>query len=73
MATLAVTFAAGTEPGAALRRVASQLEQLAAQMPDRVSTGASTVLTIDNAPTNGTIGVQITAGPYQTSQLITKG
>lgn len=71
MATLTITIAAGSETGSLLRRAAKALEQAASVVPDKCGTGASTVLTIDNAPTNGTIGFQITAGPYQnTSQII---
>jgi hypothetical protein len=40
-------------------------------VPDKVGSGASTVLTIDNAPATGVASVQLTAGPYQnTSALI---
>lgn len=70
MATLAITF--GTESGAAIRQLAHQLQQLAGQLPDRSATGASTVLTIDNAPGGGDVGVQISAGPITTTQLVTK-
>lgn len=67
MATLAVTFTAGSETGALIRKLADTLERMSGDIPDRVSSGASTVLTIDNAPATGTVSVQITAGPYQTS------
>jgi hypothetical protein len=70
MATLAVTFTAGSETGALLRRLAKQIENAAAGVPDRVPTGASTVLTIDNAPATGNASVQITAGPYQSSLFL---
>ena len=67
MATLTITLAAGSETGALLRRLARQIEKAAIDVPDRVSTGASTVLTIDNAPSTGVASVQITAGPYTSS------
>ena len=67
MATLAVTFTAGKETGALLRRLANAIQQASAGVPDVVSTGASTVLTIDNASAAGTASVQITAGPYTSS------
>jgi hypothetical protein len=66
MATLALTFAAGSETGALIRRLAMQLEMVANALPDRIPTGASTVLTIDNSPAAGTASVQVTAGPYTT-------
>ncbi len=59
--------AANGDAGAILRRLGKQIELIAGGMPDRVTTGASTVLTIDNAPAAGTVSVQITAGPYQSS------
>lgn len=64
MATLAVTFAAGSEVGAGLRQLAVQLQQIANAIPDRAATGASTVITFDNAPSVGQVGVQYTAGPF---------
>jgi outer membrane lipopolysaccharide assembly protein LptE/RlpB len=65
MATLTITLTAGTEQGALLRKLARKINEVAADVPDRVSTGASTVLTIDNATTAGQIAsVQITSGPY---------
>lgn len=64
MATLTVTFAANTNAGAQLRRLASRLQAAASVVPDNASTGASTVLTIDNAPSTGTVSVQLTSGPY---------
>lgn len=70
MATLTVTIAAGNETGAILRKLAKNIEQIASGVPDRVSSGASTVLTIDNGPASGAVSVQLTAGPYQSSALI---
>lgn len=64
MATLTITMAAGSETGATIRRLAYAIEQLAINVPDRVPTGASTTLVIDNAPSTGTVSVQLTGGPY---------
>lgn len=64
MATLTITVAAGGEAGATFRKLGAVLQNMASAMPDRNPTGASTVLTIDNAPATGTCSVQITAGPY---------
>jgi hypothetical protein len=65
MATLTWTIAAGSNPGEVLRRLGKQIENAASVVPDNVYSGASTVLTIDNAPSAGVASVQITAGPYQ--------
>jgi hypothetical protein len=67
MATL--TFNLPTESGAALRRMALALEQLAQQLPDKQATGATTVLTVDNAPSSGWSTVQLTAGPITTAAV----
>jgi hypothetical protein len=67
MATLTVTFTAGSNAGAQLRRLAKAIELQAAACPDQGGSGASTVLTVDNAPSSGTVSVQITAGPYATT------
>lgn len=64
MATLTITIAAGSETGAVLRRLAKQIEKAAAGVPDKVSSGASTTLVLDNNPSGGTVSVQITGGPY---------
>lgn len=69
MATLTITWAVGTYPGTQLRKLAARLEQTAASMPDSLSSGASTVLTITAPDSPGDASVQITAGPYQTSKL----
>lgn len=47
--------------------MAMQLERIAGDVPDVCSSGASMVLTIDNAPSAGTASFQITAGPYTSS------
>lgn len=70
MATLAVTIVAGGNAGATLRALAKRIEQAAAAVPDQVSTGASTVLTVDNAPATGVVSVQVTGGPYTSSLFI---
>lgn len=70
MASVTITLAAGSETGAVLRRLAKQIDKMAATVPDRVSTGASTVLTIDNAPSTGVASVQLTAGPYSGSAFL---
>lgn len=69
MASVTITIAANANAGSVIRRMACQLEAIAAAMPDNPSTGASTVLTIDNAAGGGAGTVQVTAGPYQTSAL----
>jgi len=61
---------ATSETGALLRRLAKQIEKCAATVPDRTSTGASTVLTIDNAPSTGVASVQVTSGPYTSSLFL---
>lgn len=69
MATLTLTFTAGSDTGALLRRAATQLQRMSYDVPDKVSTGASTVVTIDNAPTGGNVSFQVTAGPYTSSNV----
>jgi hypothetical protein len=70
VATLTLTFTAGQEGGRASFAVfAQQIIAVSENVPDVVSSGASTVLTIDNGPSAGVASVQITAGPYQTSKL----
>lgn len=64
MASLTLTFTAGSNAGASLRKLAKKIEECASTLPDVNSTGASTVLTLDNG--SGVCTVQITAGPYQT-------
>lgn len=62
MASVTVTWTAGQEAGAGLRRLAKQIEKAAGNVPDRNSSGASVVLTIDNA-LGSHCGVAVT-GPY---------
>ena len=64
MATLTVTIPAGSSAGATLRRLAFQLQQCAAGIPDSTPTGSATTLVLDNAPANGIASVQVTGGPY---------
>lgn len=70
MATQALTWTAGSETGASLRALAAAIEKMASGVPDRVPTGASTVVTVDNGPATGNVSVQITAGPYQSPLFI---
>jgi hypothetical protein len=70
MATVTVTFAAGAYAGAQLRQLSKAIQKVASNMPDQVGSGASTVLTVDNAPSSGTVSVQITAGPYSGNAII---
>lgn len=73
MATLTITIPAGSSNGGAgevLRSLSKAIQQVAAGVPDRTPTGASTVLTIDNGPATGLASVAITAGPYQSSTVI---
>lgn len=69
IATLAITIAAGGNAGGTLRKLAARIEQAAGDMPSVNSSGASVVLTIDNAPSVGVATVQVTGGPYQSSLL----
>lgn len=69
MATVTITMTAGSEAGALVRRLAKKLEQAAAVLPDRNSTGASVVLTIDNNPASGIASVAIT-GPYTSGTIL---
>lgn len=70
MATLALTWTAGSETGASLRALSAAIEKMSQSVPDRLPTGASTVVTVDNAPATGNVSVQITAGPYQSGLFI---
>jgi hypothetical protein len=63
MATLDLTIAQGNQAGARLRRLASQIEKLAAQVPDNNAGGASVVVRIDN--TAGSVcSLAFQSGPY---------
>lgn len=64
MATLTVTIPAGSSAGTTLRRLAFQIQQAAAGIPDATPTGASTTFVLDNAPAAGLASVQVTGGPY---------
>lgn len=61
MASVTLTVASGGEAGAQFRQLAKAIEKASAQVPDRV-TGASTVLTIDNAA--GSLCSVAVTGPY---------
>lgn len=71
MATVTVSYAAGENTGSSLRALARSIEEIAAGVPDVVSSGAATVLTVDNGPATGKVSVQLTAGPYQSAKVIT--
>lgn len=49
MASVTVTIAAGGEAGAVFRKIGQAIEQAAGDLADRNASGASAVLTIDNA------------------------
>lgn len=66
MATLTITFTVTQNAGERLRKMAAQLNKAASVVPDNSTTGASTVLTIDNADPS----IQITAGPNQNSSKL---
>jgi hypothetical protein len=68
MAALTITWTANSPVGSQLRGLARAIEQVAANVPDLVSSGASTVLTITAPDSPGEASVQITAGPYQSSK-----
>ncbi len=72
MATLAVTIpVTNGNAGAILRAISKNIALAAANTPDTLATGASVVLTVDNAPGTGLVcGVQITGGPYQSGSLV---
>ena len=68
MATVTITVAAGANAGEKFRRLARQIEKAASVIPDNLSSGASTVLTIDNG--TGTATVQVTSGPITSSLFL---
>jgi hypothetical protein len=70
MATLPITIAANANAGSTLRKLGQRLQELSMTVPDNATTGASTVLTVDNAPATGVVAVQLTAGPYQSANFI---
>jgi hypothetical protein len=71
IASLAFTFAAGSEAGASIRAIAAAIEKAATSVSDRNSSGASVTLTLDNAPSSGVCSVLIAGGglPTQTTFL----
>jgi hypothetical protein len=70
MATVTVTYPVGSFTGSQLRQLSKAIQHLATNVPDSLGSGASTVLTIDNAPATGLVSVQLTAGPYAGNAII---
>lgn len=72
MATLALTFTAGSNAGASLRQLAKQIERAAMPLGDTNPTGASVTLTIDNGPSAGYASVVVAGGglPTQSTYYI---
>jgi hypothetical protein len=70
MASVTITLAAGSETGAILRRLAKQIDKMAATVPDKCHSGASSTIVVDNAPSTGVVSVQITGGPYAGSAFL---
>lgn len=70
MATLNITIPVGGYAGSTIRALARSLEQIASNMPDQNSSGASVVLTVDNAPATGVASVALSAGPYTSNTHI---
>lgn len=64
MATLTMTVPVNGYAGNTIRALAKALEDIAGSVPDQNATGASVVLTFDNAPSTGLLSVALTAGPY---------
>jgi hypothetical protein len=62
MASVTLTIPSGTNPRAVVNRLWVQLRELEAGMND-VTSGAATVLTFDNGPTQGSVSVELTSGP----------
>jgi hypothetical protein len=71
MASAAITIPQNANAGATLRRLAFQIQQAAAAMPDNVVGGSSTVLTINDTPGGNAIAsVQVTGGPFAGAALL---
>jgi hypothetical protein len=68
MASLAITWTAGSPTGDQMRSLAKAIYQVASNVPDKVSSGASSVLTITAPDGNADVSVQVTAGPYTTGK-----
>lgn len=66
MATFTINLPA--DAGAFLRQLGRRLHDLSLDMPDQCPSGGTNVLTIDSAPSTGTVSVQVTSGPYQTKK-----
>jgi hypothetical protein len=72
VATLVVSFPAGSDTGALLRRLATVLQMASGNVNDKCATGATTTLTIDNAPTGGIVSIQLAqaSGPNNSQLFI---
>lgn len=66
MATLAITITVGNNAGATFRALARQIEKAASVLPDTNGSGASAVLTIDNAPSAGHASVIVSGAGLPT-------
>lgn len=62
MASAAITWVAGSEAGAQMRRLATVIEQASLNLADRNPTGASVVLTINDAPGGGAVASVLVSG-----------
>lgn len=72
MATLALTWAINTNAGSGMRALAHAIQKASENCPDTNSSGASVVLTIDNAPATGIASV-VVSGPYPSNQTYIVG
>lgn len=72
MATLAITITAGGNAGAQLRMLGNLIQKAATPLGDTNGSGASVVLTIDNAPSGGVASVIVSGGglPTQTTYIV---
>lgn len=72
MATLALTWTAGSQAGASLRELGNLIQKAATPLGDNNGSGASVVLTIDNAPSGGVASVVVSGGglPTQTTYIV---
>jgi hypothetical protein len=73
MATLTLTIAAGGNAGSSLRAVGKAIEKAALNVPDVNGSGASVVMTIDNAPATGLASVVVTGAGLPTQPTILAG
>lgn len=74
MASAVITFTAGSEAGATMRKLAQIIQEASMNVPDRNSTGASVTLTINDTPSAGSaVASVLVAGgglPTQTTFLV---